>query len=120
MANNRVAGVAYFKVDGKQFSAKGSFTHNITPTTREGVSGQDGTHGYKEMPKVPYIEGTITTVEGFDMEALHEIDDATVTLECANNTAVMLRNAWYAGDGEVNTEEGETGVRFEGLSGEQL
>lgn len=116
----RVAGVAYFKVDGVQFSAKGSFSHSITPTTREGIAGQDGVHGQKEMPKVPYIEGTITTIEGFNIEDLHAITDATVTLECANNTAVMLRNAWYASDGEVNTEEGETTVRFEGKSGEQI
>jgi hypothetical protein len=33
---------------------------------------------------------------------------------------IALRDAWYAADGEGNTEEGNIKVRFEGKSGEEI
>ena len=117
---NRIAGTLYLKVDGVQYLAKGSFTVKVTPSQREAVTGLDGVHGHKETPQAPYIEGTFSTPEGFSSDALHAIDDATVTVELANNTAFVLRNAWVAGDGEINADEGEITGRFEGMSGEQI
>ncbi|MEW5422655.1 phage tail tube protein [Amorphus sp. 3PC139-8] len=118
--SNLLSGTLYIKVDGTQYLAKGSFTVNVTPTQREGVAGLDGTHGFKETPKVPYIEGTFTTQPGFSIDTLHDHDDVTVTVELANNTAYMLRSAWFAGDGEINADDAEITGRFEGMSGEQI
>jgi len=39
-----------------------------------------------------------------------------VTLQVANGKTIVLRNAWFAGEGTVQTEEGNIAVRFEGLS----
>ena len=118
--SNRIAGTLYFKADGVNYLAKGSFNVKVTPSQREGIAGLDGVHGHKETPQVPYIEGTFSTEPGFSVDDLHGRDDATVTVELANNTAFVLRNAWFAGDGEINADEGEITGRFEGMSGEQI
>lgn len=120
MANNRIGGIAYVKWDGKQIEARGSWKSNVLPTTREGIAGQDGVHGYKEMPRVPTFQGDVSYVRGISIEELHKIEDATITLELANGKTHILRNAWFADESEVDAEEGSFPVKFEGLSGEEL
>lgn len=117
---NRIAGVAYLKVDGRQFALRGKWKSNILPTKREGISGQDGVHGYKEMPRIPTFSGDVSYVEGILVEDLPKIVNATVTLELANGKTHVLRNAWWSDESEVDTEEGSFPVKFEGLSGEEL
>jgi hypothetical protein len=46
--------------------------------------------------------------------------NATVTLELANGKVVVAREAWYAGDGTVQTEEGNIAVRFEAMTVEEV
>jgi len=118
--NRRVGGLLFLKVNGELFQAKGEFTHNINPVKRESVVGQDGVHGFKEEPKVRFIEGSITDSDELDLEDFYQIRDATITLELANGKVVVLREAFYAADGDVTTSEGEIQVRFEGISGEEV
>ncbi|MGE3064111.1 MAG: phage tail tube protein [Hyphomicrobiaceae bacterium] len=120
MANQRIAGVAYIKVDGAQFPLRGKWKSNILPFKREGIAGQDGVHGYKEMPRVPTLQGDISYTEEVSVEALQNIRDATITLELANGATHVLRNAWWSDESELDTEEGSFPVKFEGLSGEEL
>lgn len=120
MAANRIAGVAYIKVDGRQFAARGKWKSNILPTKREGIAGQDAVHGYKEMPRVPTIQGDVSYVEGFLVEDLPKISNATIELRLANGKVHILRNAWWSDESEVDTEEGSIPVKFEGLSGEEI
>lgn len=117
---NRRAGTLFFKVDGTQHDAKGNFTYNLGKPKREGLVGADTVHGYKEMPQVPFIEGEITDRSDLDLEKLLNLDGVTVTLELANGKVVLLRDAWFAGDGNVGTEEANIQVRFEGLGGEEV
>jgi hypothetical protein len=120
MANNRIGGIAYVKWNGRQIAAHGKWKSNILPTKREGIAGQDGVHGFKEMPRVPTIMGDVSYVEGCSIEELHSIKDATITLELANDAVHVLRNAWFADESEVDTEEGNFPVKFEGISGEEI
>jgi hypothetical protein len=117
---NRRGGVLFLKVNGEIYDAKGNFTYNLGQPKREGIVGADSVHGYKETPQVPFIEGEITDRAGLDLAALCNLDDATATLELANGKVITLRNAWYAGDGTGNTEEGNIDVRFEGLSADEV
>jgi len=118
--SNRRSGIMYLKVNGEAFDAKGNFTYNSGKPKREAIVGNASVHGYKETPQTPYIEGEITDRGNLDVDNLKMIDDATVTLELANGKTFLLRNAWYAGDGDVGTEEANIGIRFEGLSGEEI
>lgn len=119
MAGNRRAGTIFFKVNGTQHDAKGSFTYNLGAPKREAIIGADAIHGFKETPQPAHIEGEITDRGDLDVDALLRLDDQTVTLELANGKTILLRNAWYAADGNIGTEEANIQVRFEGLSAEE-
>ncbi len=117
---NRRSGMIYFKIDARQYAAKGSFTYNLGAAKREAIIGADAVHGYKETPQAPFIEGEITDAADIDVGALLTLDGVTVTLELANGKTVVLRDAWYAGDGNVGTEEANIQIRFEGLGAEEV
>lgn len=117
---NRRAGTIFFKVDSTQHDAKGSFTYNLGAPKREGMVGADKIHGYKETPQIPYIEGEITDRSDLDVAAMLELDGVTVTLELSNGKVILLRDAWFAAEGNIGTEEANIQVRFEGLSAEEV
>lgn len=110
----RIAGIAYVKVDGNQLPLRGNFTVGPTNVERAGIAGQDGFHGYSEMPRVPYIEGDISTLPGVSIEALQDLTNVTVTAELANGKTYVLSEAFTVGVRELNTQEGSVRVRFEG------
>jgi hypothetical protein len=117
---DRIGGIIRIKVDGTQYNAKGNFSYRINPAKKEMVVGSDEVHGYKEMPQVPFIEGAITDRSQLDVQALQSVVDATITLELANGKVIVLREAVYASEGAIDTEEGEIEARFEGISGEEI
>ena len=120
MAQNRIAGIAYVKYDGKQLPIRGKWQIGFNQIKREGIAGQDGVHGYKEMPQVPSLEGDVSTTEDLAVEDLVAVTKATVTLEAANGRVYVLRDAWTANAYDVDTEEGSIKVRFEGLQIDEL
>lgn len=118
--NKRVGGIIELKIDGQTHSAKGNFTYNLGVPKRDAVVGADAVHGYKETPQVAFIEGEITDRSTVSLDKLTRTSDATIMLRLANGKLIVLRNAWFAGEGTGNTEEGNIGVRFEGMSGEEV
>lgn len=117
----RIGGIIFIKVDGVQYSAKGSWTYNLGKPKREGVVGSDSVHGYKELPQIPFVEGAITDSSEISSESLLGLTGVTVTLELANGKVIVWRNAWFAGEGSITTEEGEIAARFESKSqGEEV
>lgn len=117
---NRVGGLIALKIDGDLVKAKGNFTYNLGAPKRDAVIGADTVHGYKEVVQVPFIEGELTDHRGMSLEALIYGEDKTITLELANGKVIVLREAWFAGEGTGNTEEGNIAIRFEGLSAEEI
>ncbi len=117
---SRVAGIINAKVNGEIQQAKGNWTYNLGAPKRDAVVGADRTHGYKELPQVAFIEGEITDRGDLDVAALVLLKDSTVTLELANGKVVVLRDAWFAGEGNIQTEEANITVRFEGMSAEEV
>jgi len=120
MANNRIAGVAYVKYDGRQLPIKGSWEVGFHKLKREGISGQDRVHGYKEMPAVPFLKGDISSTAEVSLPVLLAITDATVTLEAANGKTYVLRNAWTADEYTLQTEDGKIAVKFEGMDIDEI
>lgn len=114
----RIGGIIEVKVNGALFSAKGSWTYNLGKGKKEAVIGSDSTHGYKEMPQEAMIEGAISDNEDLDLTSLVEIVDATVTLTLATGKIIVLRDAFYAADGNVTTEEGEIEAKFVSATGQ--
>jgi hypothetical protein len=118
--NKRVGGIISLKVDGDMYFAKGDFTYNLGLPKKEGIVGSDRVHGYKEVPQIPFIEGEITDRQEMSLETLMGIKDSTITLELANSKVIVLREAWNASEGTGNPGEGHLGVRFEGMSAEEV
>ena len=113
----RIAGTAYVKVDGKQYTLAGSLTVSPSSILREGLAGLSGVAGFKETPRVPFIEGEFYTTEGVSLPELERVTNATVTAELANGKVYVLRNAWHSGAVELNAAEGTFTARFEGTEG---
>lgn len=118
--SQRRGGTISLQTNGELQDAKGSFSYNLGAPKRDAIIGSDGVHGYTEKPQVPFIEGAVTDRGSLDLKALVTMKGATITLELANGKVVVLRDAWYADEGTVTTEEGEIPVRFEGKSAEEI
>jgi len=120
MANRRVGGIIFLKTNGNLLQAKGEFTYNLGANKREAVVGADEIHGFKEEPQVAMIEGAITDNDELDVEAILNLRDAVATLQLANGKSVVLREAFYAGEGNITTTEGEIEFRLEGITAEEI
>lgn len=116
----RVGGLLSFKVDGNQYNAKGNFSYNLGFPKREGVIGAEAVHGYKETPQLAYIEGEIVDNAEVDLAALVNMTDNVITLQLGSGKIIVLNHAWYAADGQAQTEEGNIQVRFEADSGQEI
>lgn len=119
MAQRR-AGIIQIQVQGEIMDAKGNFTYNLGREKRESIVGADRIHGYKAMPQPAFIEGEVTDRQTLDLAKLVSADDVTVTLQLANEKVIVLREAFFAGDGTGNTEEGNIAVRWEGASADEV
>jgi tail tube protein len=115
-----IAGTAFLKVDGDQYPLKGSFTVSPSAVERTGIAGQDYVHGYAEVPRVPYIEGDISSRPEISLEDIELITDATVTAELINGKTYVLRNAWCRSAIELNTRDGQFRARFEGETCDEI
>lgn len=116
----RIAGIAYVYVDGRTLPLRGGFTVSPSALERTGIAGQDYVHGFSEVPRVPFIEGDISTTDEVSTEALEAITEATVTAELANGKTYVLSEAWCKAAFEINTRDGQVRVRFEGVSCNEL
>ncbi|MCW8918909.1 MAG: phage tail tube protein [Gammaproteobacteria bacterium] len=117
---NRIAGTCYLKVDGEQLELSGSITCSMSGAEKEGLSGLSGVAGYKETPRVPFIEVEAYVPANFPVSTLEGMDDGTVTAELANGKTAVLSGAWLAGTVDVNGAEGTTSLKFEGLDGKWI
>jgi hypothetical protein len=115
-----MAGIAFLTVDGEQMSLRGNFTVSPSPVERTMIAGQDGVHGYQELPRVPYIEGDISTLPGFYLETLLDETDSTVIAQLANNMQYTLTGATCKGGFENNSRDGQVRVRWEGVTCEEV
>ena len=116
----RFAGIAFVFVDGVQYPLRGNFTVSPSAVERTMLAGQDGVHGYQELPRVPYIEGDISTIRGLLFEDLEAQTDATVVAQLANGMQYTLVQSTCRAGLENNSRDGQVRVRWEGLYCEEI
>jgi hypothetical protein len=116
----RIAGLAFLRVDGRQFALRGNLVVSTDGFEREGVPGQDGVHGYIERPRVPFIEGDFSDIGGLALSDFDAMTNVTVQADLANGKRYLLRNAWTSTARELQTADGQVTVRWEGMKGEEL
>src|ERR1700749_1280740 len=93
----RIAGIAFLTVDGTQMAVRGNFTVSPSAVERTMIAGQDGVHGFQELPRVPYIEGDVSTVPGLSLEAMEQETNSTVVAQLANGMQYTLVAATVKG-----------------------
>ena len=111
MSSSNVGGAITIKVDGEEYEGKGSFTFYSGYPKNEIVMGNKQVAGKKVMPTEPGIDGKITDIN-LDLKKLYTLEGATVTGELSNGRRFIYRNAWYAGDPQLETEEGEVDFKI--------
>ena len=114
MSDQRRGGLITLQINGEVNDAKGDFTANLGKPQRTSIVGTDVVHGYTEAPQPGFIEGAVTDRVGLDLEELVTGDELTISMLMANGKMFTLHDAYYVGEGTVNTSEGEIGVRWEG------
>jgi hypothetical protein len=112
---NRLGGVASVTIDGRTFSIVGEGTYRPSSSKRESLVGQDGYHGYSEMPQPGKISWKGRDSGAVNIGALNEAANVTVVLVLANGKTVVGRNMARTGEPiEVNSEDATFSVEFEG------
>lgn len=112
MSAQRRGGIIQIQVNGVIQDAYGEFEYDLGHPKRSPIEGVGSINGFTEKPKVAYVKGTITDRGTLDLGALVDTTDATVTLLLANGKTIVLRDAWYQGDGTGKTNEGEVDLEF--------
>ena len=120
MTMQRVGGMIEVQADGEIFNAKGNWTVNLGRPKRDEMLGADRLHGYTEKPQVPFIEGEITDRGDLDLDALVTMRNATVTVTLGTGKVFALKDATFAGEGSLGTEEGAIPVRWIGSAAEEI
>lgn len=111
---NRLAGIAYVSVDGKNYMLTGQLSYSPSTVTRQTLTGQDRVHGYSEAPHAGSISGNFRDAQGLTVADFNVMSNVTVVCELANGKTVIGRNMWTADAQEVDTEQGSFSVKWEG------
>ena len=116
---SKIGGVVYLKIDDKGYTlGEGEVTYNLGRLKREGVLSSTGVAGHNAKPQIPFCEGEIVVTDDLDIETLIGLDSIEkVTLELYNGKIFILKNAWWASEGDIKSD-GKMDFRFEGLSAE--
>ena len=112
-----IAGTLSVTIDGVPYNVSGSCNYLVSSTTRETLKGQDGIHGYKEMPKEGWISFHGRDSGAVSMAALNGVSSSTVVASLVNGKVIIATAAWRDGDpAEVNTEDGTFDIKFAAAS----
>jgi len=117
MADNLRGGKISVKQNGIIRDAKGEFTCNVGYDKNDTIIGVDDVHGYSSKPQAGFCDGTITDSGDLDLDLLMNNNNETITVELANGKTFLLPSAWWAGEGDFTTSEGEIKVRWEAKKG---
>lgn len=116
MANNN-AGWATLAIDGTTFNLVSDAGYSTGGRNRETQGGQDRIHGFKELPKAPFIKGKIRDGSGMSVASFNSMTNSTVTLTLNNGKMIVGQGMWTVEVQEVDSTEAMFDVRFEGVDG---
>ena len=115
-----IGGVAQLRIGNTVLLFREALKHNFQKYESKGVTGRDAMfHGRTMQPKTPYVEGEFTKPPGLTTAAIEALSGDLVAAMFDGGTLV-LRDAFVAGEIEIDDDEGKMKLRFEGASGEEL
>jgi Phage tail tube protein len=116
----RFAGVAYVTVDGNSIPIRGNLTVSPSSVEREMIAGQDGVHGYRETPRVPFISCDVSSLPDIAIEDLDGQINVTVVVQSASGRLYSLTEGVSRAGSELNTADGQFTIRWDGVSCEEI
>jgi len=121
MAEGRVAGTLYLRIDGVQYTVKGSVKFKLGGAEREPLEDtlSPYTGAYKEMSKAGVISATLQDSGGLSVDALNNIRDASVQLELASGKRYTWPRMTSRGGIEPDAGEGELELQLFGAPGKE-
>ena len=120
MADKKIAGTCYLKVDGRNYTLAGKMNVSPSVVEREGKVGLSGVAGFKEMPRIPFVDCDLHTTADLSIAELDAITSATVKVELANGKNYVFTEAWTTAAHEVDGAEGTVSVRFESMDAQEI
>lgn len=112
--DRRIGGTASVTVDGRTYLLSGDLTYGVSTVRRTTLTGQDGVHGFQELPIAGFIAGTFRDVRDLRVEDFNEMTDVSVVVSLNNGKTIAGAGMWTVEAQEVNTLEGTFAVRWEG------
>lgn len=114
-------GKAYIKIDGDLLETNSGAKIDLGGTVRTSVVGNNSVHGFSESIKESSLECEISVGPETSLDALRNIEDATITFEADTGQTWIIRNAWLTeppavGDGEG----GKVALKFAGPPAEEM
>ncbi|HDR9049462.1 phage tail tube protein [Burkholderia vietnamiensis] len=109
----KVAGTAYVKADGEQFSVTGGVECPLSDVKRESIL--PGL--YKEEDRVPYVKVDAVFEKSFPIEKIQSADDMVVTVEFKNGRVYVLSGAYVVGEPAATGDDGKASLEFNGVKG---
>ena len=101
-------------VNSQRYYLKGDPTYDVGGLKKTVINTVDGTSFTKEEFVNCKVSGTLAFVPSLDLDALREIKNATVMLECPNGQTIVFPEASFVDDQSVSGGEGEVSFAFAG------
>lgn len=114
MAKQNTVGVAYFRVNQRQYALGGEMSLTVLKEKRNVLIGMDGSIAIQVEFQSPMVECQIRDINDADLLAVATAEDVTITVEMRNGTIWELSRATYTGEGKLDAKEGNFSVRFNG------
>jgi hypothetical protein len=109
----KVAGTAFVKADGAQFTVTGGLEAPLMDKKRETIAP-----GYfKEEDLPPYLVVSVVHDPDLPIAQLTVATDTTVTGEFANGGVYVLSGAYLVGEPAAKGDDGTLELRWEGTKG---
>lgn len=107
------------KANGEILLTRRGFTFRKGGIQRAAVNGDSGLHGYTEEAMGARLTGNVTATEKSELDS-YDVTDATIQIETNTGQTYVMRNAFMTDLPELDTDQGQFGVAFEGPEAEKL
>jgi hypothetical protein len=108
----KIIGRATIRADGKSFSTENGATLNPGGFAREPVNSDQGYAGYAETHVNAEVSCNVICDDETNVTTLNAITEATLTFECGNGVAYVVRRASVAEPAQLDTSNNRATVAY--------
>jgi hypothetical protein len=116
----RIAGTAFVTINGQQLALRGNLTIQSSAFERTMLAGQDGVHGYQEIPSVQFVEGDFSTIPQMLLDDIDAQISDTVVVTAPNGRIYSFTEGMSKGGLQPNFLDGQVRIRWECVTCEEI